>query len=471
MNFTGLTFWIFFAVVLALYWLLREKRWQNLFLLSASYVFYGWIQPWLAVMLAGSTLIDFFLAKEMRSGDTPSPRRTRSLMAFSLVLNLGVLAFFKYYNFFSDDLVRAADMMGIQADFLLTRILLPAGLSFYTLKKLGYMIDVSKGTLQPSHSFIDFALYVSFFPQLVAGPIERPQKLLPQIESQRTWKAEFFYDAWPLILMGLFKKLVIADSIGSITQRIFHVDEPTMFLAIAGALGFTVQILADFSAYTDLSRGVAYLLGFETSENFKSPYLSLTPTDFWNRWHMTLSFWLRDYVFFPTRRYLLGRQKKIPTWLVQSIPPMVTMLLSGIWHGAGWTYLVWGGMYGLLIVLYQSIGMGGNWKPASRVQAILAWLVMFSFIVFGWLLFAAPSLEWVAKAFSGSVAGSQQQQVVALIGFSVAVVYAVPMIAKALFDRFLKNDSVILAAYYALATAVIFIYINSTTPDFIYFQF
>src|SRR5215207_2896049 len=210
MNFTGLTFWIFFAVVLALYWLLREKRWQNTFLLVASYVFYGWIQPWLAVMLGVSTLIDFFLAKGMRSGNSSSLRHTRSLMALSLALNLGVLAFFKYYNFFSEDLVRVAGSLGMQADFLLARILLPAGLSFYTLKKLGYMIDVSKGTLQPSHSFIDFALYVSFFPQLVAGPIERPQKLLPQIESLRTWKAEFFYNAWPLILMGLFKKLVIA---------------------------------------------------------------------------------------------------------------------------------------------------------------------------------------------------------------------------------------------------------------------
>src|SRR6187200_1861255 len=163
MSFTGQTFWVFFIIVLTLYWLVRESRWQNLFLLAASYVFYGWIQPWLAIMLGVSTLIDFFLAKGMRSGDIPSPRRTRSLMVLSLVLNLGVLGFFKYYNFFNDDLARVAGVMGIQADFLLTRILLPAGLSFYTLKKLGYMIDVSKGTLQPNHSLIDFALYVSFF--------------------------------------------------------------------------------------------------------------------------------------------------------------------------------------------------------------------------------------------------------------------------------------------------------------------
>ncbi len=471
MNFTSLAFWIFFAIVLALYWLVRKTQWQNILLLIASYIFYGWVNPWLAVMLGISTLIDFFLAREMLAQKTSAGTRTRSFMVFSLVLNLGVLAFFKYYNFFSDDLARVANILGIQGDFLLTYILLPAGLSFYTLKKLGYMIDVSKGTLQPTRSLIDFALYVSFFPQIVAGPIDRPQKLLPQIEGQRTWKMEHLYSAWPLILMGLFKKLVIADSVGSFTQRIFHLDEPTMLLAISGALGFTLEILADFSAYTDLSRGVALLLGFETSENFRSPYLSLTPTEFWNRWHMTLSFWLRDYVFFPTRRYLLGKQKQIPAWLVQSVPPLITMLISGIWHGAGWTYFLWGGMYGLLIVFYQTAGMGGNWKPRSIFGTIAAWLVMFSFIVFGWLLFAAPSLGWVAKAFSGPFAGSLEQQAVAFIGISIAVVYSIPMVAKMLLDRFVRNDSPILSVYYAVATAIIFIYINSTTPDFIYFQF
>lgn len=271
--------------------------------------------------------------------------------------------------------------------------------------------------------------------------------------------------------MGLFKKLVIANSVGAITERIFHLEEPTILLAITGALGFTLQILADFSAYTDLSRGIAYLLGFDTSENFKSPYLSLTPTDFWNRWHITLSFWLRDYVFFPIRRLLLARQSRLPNWLVLAIPPLATMLLSGVWHGAGLTFLLWGAMYGVLIVVYQTLGMGGNWKTNHPAQTIFAWLVMFGFIVFGWLLFAAPSLDWVLNIFSNPFFGSREQQGVALIGLSITAVYSIPMIAKMVLDRYSQEDSIFRSLYYAAATATIFIYVNSATPDFIYFQF
>lgn len=467
MSFTSLTFWLFFAIVFALHWLAGERRLQNIILLAASFVFYGWVEPWLAFMLGVSTLADFFFAKKM--GENKS--EVRLWMSLSLVLNLGVLGFFKYFNFFSDDLARLAGMLGLPTGYYFTRILLPAGLSFYTLKKLGYLIDVSRGTLQPTHSLIDFALYVSFFPQLVAGPIDRPQKLLPQIESTRTWKAHYLHSAWQLIVMGLFKKLVIANSVGSITERIFHLEDPTILLAVTGALGFTLQILADFSAYTDLSRGVACLLGFDTSENFKSPYLSLTPTEFWNRWHITLSFWLRDYVFFPIRRFLLGRQRRLPEWLILATPPLATMLLSGIWHGAGWTYLLWGGMYGILIVAYQAIGMGGNWKPANRLQAVLALTVMFGFIVFGWLLFAAPSLDWVINVFSNPLIGSREQQGVALIGLSIAAIYSIPMLAKMLLDAYSSEDSLIRSLYYAAATATLFIYVNSTTSEFIYFQF
>jgi D-alanyl-lipoteichoic acid acyltransferase DltB (MBOAT superfamily) len=467
MSFTSLTFWVFFAVVFMLYWQVRDKRLQNWILTLASFFFYGWVEPWLAFMLGISTLIDFFLARWM----TENRSRTRPLMSFSLVLNLGVLAFFKYANFFHDDLARIAAALGMQGDFLLTRIVLPAGLSFYTLKKLGYMIDVSRGVLEHTPSMVDFALYVSFFPQIVAGPIDRPQKLMPQIESPRTWQADYFYSAWQLILMGLFKKLVIAGSVGPITDRIFHLEEPTVLLAVTGALGFTLQILADFSAYTDFSRGVAYLLGFDTSENFKSPYLSLTPTEFWNRWHITLSFWLRDYVFFPIRRYLLSRSRRPPEWALVGVPPLATMILSGIWHGAGLTYLLWGGMYGILIVAYQALGMGGNWKPASRFKGVPAWLIMFSFIVFGWLVFAAPSTGWVINAFSNPLVGSREQGAVALIGLSIAAVYSIPMAAKTILDRYRGGDTIVQSLYYVAATAAIFIYANSSTPDFIYFQF
>ena len=467
MIFTSLTFWAFFGGIFTLYWIVQDKRWQNIILLLASYIFYGWVQPWLALMLGISTLGDYFLARGMKI----RPIHRRSFMAASLILNLGVLAFFKYYNFFSKDLAGLATSLGMQGAFFLIKILLPAGLSFYTLKKLAYMIDISRGTLQLTHTLIDFALYVSFFPQIVAGPIDRPQKLLPQIESPRTWNMELLYSAWPLILMGLFKKIVIADSINPLIERIFHLEEPTSLLAITAALGFTLQLLADFSAYTDIARGISYLLGFDTSENFRSPYLSLTPTDFWNRWHITLSTWLRDYIFFPLRRWMLRRQGQLPSWVVQSTPPLVTMLLCGLWHGAGWTYLFWGGMYGILIAVYQALGMGGNWRPKNSTHAVLAWLVMFSFIVFGWLIFAAPSLDWVVGVFSNPVLGSIEQQGVALIGLSLTFVYSLPMIIKLLIDHYTNDNSFIRTAFYAVATAAILIYVNSATPDFIYFQF
>ena len=467
MSFTHQQFWFFFAGIAMAYWLVKEKRWQNSLLLLASYIFYGWIQPWLALMLGISTLVDFFLARGMRRFTA----RKYLFMTIGVILNLGVLAFFKYADFFMKDLAMVAGSLGIQSDFFLTRILLPAGLSFYTLKKLGYLFDVMRGTLQPPQSLIDFALYVSFFPQISAGPIDRPQKLLPQIQSKRTWKPEFFYSAWPLILMGFFKKIVVANSVEPFTDRIFHLENPTFLLAVIGALGFTLQILADFSAYTDLSRGISFLLGFETSENFQSPYLSLTPTEFWNRWHITLSTWLRDYIFFPVRRWLMSRQRRSPTWLELSIPPFVTMLISGIWHGTGWTYLLWGGMYGVLIPIYQAFGMGGNWKPKNRLYAFFAWLVMFSFIVFGWLLFAAPSIHWVVGIFSNPILGSIEQQAVALIGFSVTAVYSLPMIGLMLINQYTHQESIVRSIYYALATAAILVYLNSSTPDFIYFQF
>ena len=467
MSFTIPEFWAFFALVIASYWMIRERRWQNILLLGASYVFYGWVSPWLAVMLGASSLADFFLARGMHS----HPVRIRLLMALSLLLNLGVLAYFKYYNFFSADLADWLGTFGIRNDFLLVRILFPAGLSFYTLKKLSYMIDVSRGTLQPTHRLVDFALYVSFFPQLVAGPIDRPQQLLPQIENPRTWKADFFYGAWPLLLMGIFKKVVIADSIKVIVDQIFSLSNPSLFLFSMGTLGFTLQILADFSGYTDIARGAALLLGFETSENFKLPYLSLTPTEFWNRWHITLSTWLRDYVFFPVRRALMRSRIRLPRWLVLSIPPIATMFVSGLWHGAGWTFAIWGLYYGVLISVYQLLGIRGDWKPKRRILSGLAWLVMFFFIAFGWSIFRAPSLAWLGNIlFHAPFIRAQSDMIVALITLSMVTVYSAPLILKFVLDHF-SQDSWFHSAYYALATTLIIVFLNSSSPDFIYFQF
>jgi alginate O-acetyltransferase complex protein AlgI len=394
----------------------------------------------------------------------------RRYVTFSLLLNLGVLGFFKYFNFFSDGLVAALTGLGVQADALLVRVLLPAGLSFYTLKKLSYLIDVARGTLEPTRDLIGFSLFVAFFPQITAGPIDRAQKLLPQIQSERVWKAENFYSAWPLLVMGFFKKMVVADAIRVSVDRVYGLKEPTIFLLMAASLGFTLQILADFSAYTDLARAVARLLGFETSENFRSPYLSLTPTDFWNRWHITLSTWLRDYIFFPLRRALL--RARLPGWLTDALPPLVTMFISGVWHGAEWPYIVWGVSYGVMIVIYQVLGLGGAWKPANKLTQFLAWLVMFTFIVLSFGVFRASSMEWLFTVITtGSLAGSMEHQVVTVVTLSLTAFYAAPLIVKMLMDRYLPPTSFWHALYYVAATVVVLAYLNSSSPDFIYFQF
>ena len=466
MNFTSYEFLLFFLIVLAAYWLVRRQTWQNLLLLAASYVFYGWIHPWYALLLGLSTLGDYWISLSLEKTE----KKSRLVWA-SLILNVGALAFFKYFKFFVPTLADKLAAQGIQADAFLASVILPIGLSFFTLKKLAYILDVSRGGVRPTRDLVGFALFVAFFPQITAGPIDRAQKLLPQIQSPRVWKADNFYNAWPLLVMGFFKKFVVANGVGPTVSRILHLTNPTGELAVAAALGFTLQVLADFSGYTDIARGLSFLLGFETSENFRNPYLSLTPTEFWNRWHITLSTWLRDYIFFPLRRYLLRNHPNLPEWAMLSIPPILTMFISGLWHGAGWTYLVWGTAYGVLIALYQLLGLRGEWKPSNPLARLGAWIVMFALILFLFLVFAAPSLGWVAGLFSSPFLGTVEQQSVALLMFSLTAAFSAPLILKLLLDRYFKPDSLVIALYYAAATMLMFIYINSGTPDFIYFQF
>jgi alginate O-acetyltransferase complex protein AlgI len=467
MSFISFTFLVFFLLIFALYWLIRRRNIQNLLLLIASYVFYGWIHPWYAVMLGLSTVGDYFLSLGMKQ----FPSRQRMLVGLSLLLNLGVLAFFKYFNFFNGGLAAILNGFGLNGDPVLVNILLPAGLSFYTLKKLSYVLDVSRGVLEPTRDLVAFALYVSFFPQIVSGPIDRPQKLLPQFRETRKWKGDYFYSAWPLIIMGFFKKVVIADTMRIIVDRVFQLEEPTKLLLLSAGLGFTLQILADFSAYTDLSRGISLLLGFETSENFNRPYLSLSPTEFWNRWHITLSTWLRDYIFFPVRRALLKRRSKAAEFAAQVMPPLAAMSLSGLWHGAGWTFALWGLYYGVLIVIYHLAGIRGNWRPSNQIKIFLAWLIMFTLIVCGWLIFRAPSMGWLINILLHSPwTHGRDDMVVILITLSMTLFYATPLLLTLFLDRY-PSQVFLRSAYYALLTLGIIMFISSASPDFIYFQF
>ena len=467
MSFISYDFLIFFLIVFILYWLTPGHRWQNLLLLAASAVFYGWLAPWHTVILFVSTSIDFFLALGMARWKS----RASILMWVGIVLNLGLLASVKYFFVYDDALAVWAQHAGFLIDSSFLSIILPLGVSFYTLKKISYLIEVRRGTFPAARDFIAFAAYVSFFPQVFSGPIDRPQKLLKQLESPRVWEAGHFYNAWQLILMGLFKKIVIANTVKVFVDQIFLMKEPSLVFLIVGGLGFTLQILADFSSYTDLSRGVAFLLGLNTSENFDKPYLSFTPSEFWNRWHMSFSFWLRDYIFFPIRRMLL-RAPNIPGFVAQIVPPLATMFLSGLWHGTGATFIVWGLYYGILIVIYQMLGIRGDWKPINPFKRFATWLIMFFFIAFGWVIFRVQSLNWMWHALTKSpFAHSTEEVTAALVILTMISFYAFLLFIKHIFDQYGSKQLNLHALYYTFATVLTVIFINSSSPDFIYFQF
>ena len=461
MTFTEYDFLLFFIIVISAYWLVKRRAWQNALLLAASYVFYSWVHPWYALLLAGSTAADYFLALGMAK----RPDRKKFLLVLSILVNVGVLAFFKYFNFFAGDISQLFARLGLLADDTLLRILLPVGLSFYTLKKLAYTIDVYRGSLEPVHDPLAFALFAAFFPQMNIGPIDRAQKLIPQFQADRVWKADYFQRAWPLLLMGFFKKIVIADTIRAAVDKIFVLREPSPLLVIVASLAFMFQLLADFTAYTDISRGIALLFGFETSENFHAPFLAFSPTDFWNRWHITLSTWLRDYLYIP-----LGGSRVSSARHYFNL--MFTFLVCGLWHGAGWNYVLWGLFFGVLTVVYRALGLGRHWKPANRFTHFIAWAVMFGFLLIAFLLFRIPSFDWIAGVLTrGTFTGSGEEVVVALATLSTALLYGLPMLIKHEMDRRLPPTSILFDLYFVVATLAIFFYINPAAAEFIYAQF
>lgn len=472
MSFTSLSFIIFFAIVFALYWLARASRQQNAILLLASYIFMGWMDWTFAALLLILTLSDYFITQKIVLTDAPVVRKR--WLSLGIAINIGGLFFFKYFNFFSDAFQSLFSLFGFAWDAYHLGFLLPLGISFYTLKKISYLLDVYRKTVSLETDFINFALYAAFFPQVVAGPIEPHRKFFPQIAKARKWDSAYFYQAWQLLLMGFFKKIVIADNIKVIVDKAYQLGEPSKVILITATLAFTIQILMDFSAYTDLARGFAFLLGLETSKNFARPYLALTPTQFWDRWHITFSNWLRDYIFFPIYRSLSRKYRTTKKYLPLVIPPLVTMLVSGLWHGAGYTFLAWGAFHGLLIIIYQALGLGGRWQPKTKLSAFFAWLVMFVLIVFSWSLFRASTLSWWFTAWFQTPwlhANTEQELLVALVMFLLTGFYASFLLLKSLLDQYFPKVAWLQAAFFAVITLLIIVYTNSSSPDFIYAQF
>ncbi len=392
MLFNSLEFAAFFLPVFLIYGALSWRA-QNRWLLLASYVFYGaWDWRFLGLILL-STVVDYGVG--IRLAKTENPRKRRHLLGLSIFTNLGILATFKYAGFFADSLSRLLAPSGVSLGPFTLEVVLPVGISFYTFQTLGYTVDVYRRRLEPEHNCFDFALFVAFFPQLVAGPIERAARLLPQItRARRIDLPGLTAGAW-LVLWGLFKKVVIADNVAALVEAVYAPGAiPEGGDVLIATYAFAVQIYCDFSGYSDIARGIGRILGFELMLNFRLPYLARNPSDFWRRWHISLSTWLRDYLYIP-----LGGNRRGGARTYRNL--LLTMLLGGLWHGAGWTFVLWGAYHGALLAAFRAArGSLARLAPAraagARLWRAAAIFLTFHLVCLGWLLFRAESLTQAA---------------------------------------------------------------------------
>src|SRR5579884_851756 len=382
MLFDSVAYIFFLALVVLIYWRLRRRA-QNVFLLAASYFFYGWWDKRFLLLMATSTLADYAIARSIERSE--SQQKRKALLICSLVLNFSFLGFFKYFNFFIDSFSHVLNSVGMHnMPVTLLRIILPPGISFYTFQEVAYIVDVYKGRLEASKSVLDYALFISLFPHLIAGPIQRPGHLLPQVQNSRRFRDSNFFDGILLILSGLFRKCIVADNCALLANAVFagQFGHPNLFTVLIGTYAFAWQIYGDFSGYSDLARGSAQLLGFHFMVNFRQPYFATSLQDFWRRWHISLSTWLRDYLYIP-----LGGNRKGPVRTYVNL--MATMLLGGLWHGANWTFVIWGGIHGFWLALERFLSRGE--APEQRFGA--AWRVPTLIVVgLAWIFFRARSL-------------------------------------------------------------------------------
>ena len=405
MLFNSIDFAIFLPIVFLIYWGLLHKSitFQNIFIILTSYVFYGWWDWRFLFLIAISTLVDFFVGMGLKKYD--SHRRRKALLFLSILTNIGILLFFKYYNFFLDSFVDAFSLLGKEISVTSLQIILPVGISFYTFQTLSYSIDVYKKKIVPTTDFFAFTAFVCFFPQLVAGPIERAKNLLPQFQRKRHFEYAEGVDGLKQILWGLFKKMVIADNCARYADLAFSntVDYNSSSLAL-GVLFFSFQIYADFSGYSDIAIGVARLFGFNLKQNFATPYFSSSIIEFWKRWHISLSTWFRDYVYIP-----LGGSKTSLRRFVRAI--ILVFVISGFWHGASWTFIIWGFFHAVtyLITYFFVNKKQVKEKEIDSSKFIYAFRVLTTFFIvsIGWIFFRAESLhiafEYIARLFSKSL--------------------------------------------------------------------
>jgi alginate O-acetyltransferase complex protein AlgI len=457
--FSELRFFAFFALAFGVHWALRSNTARKRWLLVCSYFFYGlWDWRFLG-LIAGSTLLDYVAALRMRSSPNP-----RAWLLVSLVGNLGSLALFKYLDFFIESAAQLASALGFEPNLHTLGLILPVGISFYTFQTLSYSIDVYRRELEPVRRFDDFALFVSFFPQLVAGPIVRAVDFLPQLDTARLWRDVRVRACLTLFLVGFVKKACVSDNVVQLVDPYFA--QPNAYDALGAwtaTLFYAVQIYCDFSGYSDMAIAVSGLLGYELRVNFDFPYFAASIKEFWRRWHISLSSWLRDYLYIP-----LGGSRGSAWFARRNL--MLTMLLGGLWHGAGWNFVIWGGLHGLALVVHRV------WEDSGRkLPAPLGMLFTFLWVCMAWIFFRATSLEsaWTSvRSFVGFASPGELSWGWAPLATFAALAATHALGATHAVGRWLERRSEsVYAVCYGAAFALAFAFSNGAVKPFIYFQF
>ena len=472
MLFNSLSFAIFLPVVFALYWMLRQHlKSQNILLLISSYVFYGWWDARFLSLIVASTVVDFFLGKYLVKAKSMASRKW--LLSASMLFNLGLLGVFKYYNFFIENFAHLAHSLGFHTDPTLLSIALPVGISFYTFQTMSYTIDIYRKQLEPTHDFIAFAAFVGYFPQLVAGPIERASNLLPQITKPRSFNYQKAVDGLRQALWGFFKKVVIADAVAPFVDQAF--TDPNLYSSsalIAGAFLFSIQIYCDFSGYSDIAIGISKLFGIDLMQNFRTPYFSRDIAEFWRRWHISLSTWFRDYLYIP-----LGGSRGSTLLKVRNT--FAIFIVSGFWHGANWTFIIWGLINALLFLPLLLAKRNRNNLDHPSLKDFHRIAITFIITTIAWVFFRANSLAHAIDYLDGirlNATGNSLHIKPVLMAYIALLLLGDWFGRKHHFALNLLNDgpwrryAILRIGTYLLLSYLILRYIGGQ-QNFIYFQF
>ena len=474
MVFNSIQFVVFFAVVYGAYRLLPHRA-QNWLLLVSSYVFYAaWDWRFLSLLIA-STVVDYAVARYLDA--LPDGPRRRRVLWISIGFNLGVLGFFKYFGFFAENFDALMRGFGVNASLPVLHVVLPIGISFYTFMTMSYVIDVYRREIPATRHPLDFAVFVAFFPHLVAGPILRAPALLPQISSPRRITREQMVEGTWLVAWGLFKKVFVADNLATVANAVFAQGHaPSGLEVLIGVYAFAFQIYGDFSGYSDIARGLSKWMGIELSLNFRFPYFVRSPQAFWRHWHISLSTWLRDYLYFP-----LGGNRGSQLATYRNL--MITMILGGLWHGAAWPFVFWGIYHGTLLVIYRWVGelpsarrwVGSLERPAWRA---VGWAMMFHLTCYGWLLFRARSASQIASMTGALLTGWTHISLEAPHYALQLLFYAGPLVAIHAWEAWRDDLDAVrhmpLIPRYVMCAALAYLFVlfgEFGGSQFIYFQF